>query len=300
MAKIAFLGAGMMGGAMIKNYLKGGHEVTVYNRTLEKARPLEALDAKLASTPKDAAAGAEIIISSLTNDDASRECWDGPQGVLRAELKPGVFAIEASTVSMNWVNRLNGLAKERGLRFLDCPVAGRPDVAEAGKLKVFAGGAAADVDALRPVLASISSGVTHMGPVGSGITFKLIYNVMGAIQVAATAEGMFACEAAGIDLAVAAEGFSTGATGSPHVVRHARYMAENKHENPIQFSGKMRIKDVDYGVALIEERGAQSTLGHACNEVFKQMVEQGMGDRNDSELIDALRLAASKRATRGS
>jgi 3-hydroxyisobutyrate dehydrogenase len=196
---------------------------------------------------------------------------------------------------MDWVNELNSLAKSKGLHFLDCPVAGRPDVAEAGKLKVFAGGEREHVDAMRKVLTSISSSVTHMGPVGSGIAFKLIYNVMGAIQVAATAEGMFACEAAGIDLAVAAEGFSTGATGSPHVVRHSKYMAENKHESPVQFSARGRIKDVDYGVKLIEKHGAQSVLGHGTIQVFEQMVELGMGDRNDSELIDALRISANRR-----
>jgi 3-hydroxyisobutyrate dehydrogenase len=134
----------------------------------------------------------------------------------------------------------------------------------------------------------------YLGDVGSGITFKLIYNVMGAIHVAACAEGMFACEAAGIDLATAAEGFSTGATGSPHVARHSRYMAEDKHEDPIQFSGRNRIKDVGYGIRLIESVGAQSVIGHATKEVFGQMVEHGMGDLNDSELIDALRVAHDK------
>jgi 3-hydroxyisobutyrate dehydrogenase len=194
------------------------------------------------------------------------------------------------------VSELNELAAAKGLHFLDCPVAGRPDVAEAGQLKVFAGGSAKDVDAIRPLLESISKSVMHVGGVGSGITFKLIYNVMGAIQVAACAEGMHACEAAGIDLAVAAEGFATGATGSPHVVRHSAYMAENNHENPVQFSGRMRIKDVAYGIGLIESVGGQSVLGHATKKVFGQMVENGMGDMNDSELIDTLRLVHSDKS----
>jgi 3-hydroxyisobutyrate dehydrogenase len=294
MAKIAFLGAGMMGQAMIRNLLSGGHEVTVYNRTLAKARPLEACGAVLAATPKEAAADVDVIISSLTNDEASQATWNGPEGALQADLKPGAYAIEVSTVSLQWVARLNQLATARDLHFLDCPVAGRPDVAEAGQLKIFAGGSAEDVDALRPLLASISKTVLHVGSVGSGITFKLIYNVMGAIHVAACAEGMFACEAAGIDLATAAEGFSTGATGSPHVERHARYMAENQHEDPVQFSARMRIKDVDYGIQLIESVGAQSLLGQATKSVFGQMVERGMGDLNDSELIDALRFVHAK------
>jgi len=291
MATIAFLGAGMMGQPMIRNFLRGKHQVTVYNRTVEKARPLEALGASVAASPKAAATGADVIISSLTNDEASRAVWTGKDGALQAGLKSGAFAIESSTVSLEWVAELSELATAKGLRFLDCPVAGRPDVAEAGQLKIFAGGEASDVEALRPVLSAISKSVMHLGGVGSGITFKLIYNVMGAIHVAACAEGMFACEAAGIDIAVAAEGFSTGATGSPHVVRHSRYMAENKHEDPVQFSGRMRIKDVDYGIGLIESVGAQSVIGHATRNVFAQMVEHGMGDHNDSELIDTLRIA---------
>ncbi|MDH4255322.1 MAG: NAD(P)-dependent oxidoreductase [Gammaproteobacteria bacterium] len=291
MAKIAFLGAGMMGQPMIRNLLRAGHTVVVYNRTVDKARELEKFGARVAATPKLAATGATVIWSSVTNDAASAAVWAGDDGALEADLAPGAFAIESSTVSPDWVLHLRDLAVARGLRFLDCPVAGRPDVAEAGQLKVFAGGSAVDVDAIRPILAGVSKGVMHLGVVGSGITFKLIYNVMGAIQVAACAEGMFACEAAGIDISVAAEGFSAGATGSPHVVRHARYMAEGVHEDPVQFSGRMRIKDFDYGIQLIESVGAQSVIGHAARSVFAQMVEHDMGDHNDSELIDTLRRA---------
>jgi len=294
MANIAFLGAGMMGQPIVRNFLRGGHAVTVYNRTQDKARPLAALGAVLAATPKEAASGADVIFSSLTNDDASRIIWNGPDGALQAELKSGAYAIEMSTVSLTWVSELNEIATARGLSFLDCPVAGRPDVAETGQLKIFAGGSAEDVDAMRPVLAAISKSVMHVGGVGNGIKFKLIYNVMGAIQVAACAEGMQACEAAGIDIAVAAEGFSTGATGSPHVVRHAHYMAENSHEDPIQFSGRMRIKDLAYGVSLIEDVGGQSVIGRAAKRVFEQMLELDMGDLNDSELLDTLRAVHQK------
>lgn len=221
MTKIAFLGAGNMGQAMIRNFLRRGHEVTVYNRTLEKARHLEADGAKLARTPREAATGADAVFSMLANDEASRACWTGVDGVFAGNPTPGTFVIESSTLSNPWVLELSRLAAARNLRFLDCPVAGRPDVAAAGQLNVFAGGNPQDVEAVRPLLDSISKKITHFGPVGTGNAFKLIYNVMGAIHVAALAEGMFACEAAGIDLAAAAEAFSIGATGSPHVVRHS-------------------------------------------------------------------------------
>jgi len=296
MAKIAFLGAGMMGRPMILNFLRAGHEVTVYNRTVEKAQALEPAGAKVAATPREAAEGAEVIMSSLINDQASKACWAGEDGALAAQAAEGAFAIESSTVSLEWVAELDELCRANGLRFMDCPVAGRPDVAEAGQLKVFAGGSREDVDAIRPVMAAIGKEVMHVGGVGAAIKFKLIYNLMGAIQVAACAEGMFACEAAGIDLATAAQGFSTGATGSPHVQRHAAYMAENSHESPVQFSGANRIKDMTYGIELVEGSGAQSVIGRAARSVFEQMVEHGMGDLNDSELIDTLRRVHGKGA----
>lgn len=291
MAKIAFLGTGSMGSAMIRNYLKGGHEVTAYNRTISKAKPLADLGAKIAATPKEAVEGAEVVISCLTNDDASRDSWNGENGALKGNFKPGAYAIEASTASLDWIRELDGLARAKGMHFLDCPVAGRPDLANAGKLKVFAGGSITDVDAMRPVLDAISAAVIHFGPVGSGITFKLIYNVMGALQVAATAEGLIACEAAGIDLRVAADAFSNGATGSPHVKLHSKNMAEGIIDDPIMFTGKNRIKDTAYGIEVISSFGAQSVLGRGTKQVWEQMVEQGMELRNDSELIDALRAA---------
>ncbi|MCP3968716.1 MAG: NAD(P)-dependent oxidoreductase [Rhodobacteraceae bacterium] len=291
MANIAFLGTGSMGAAMIRNYLKGGHQVSAYNRTIAKARPLEQVGARVAATPKDAVEDAEVVISCLTNDDASRDSWNGENGALKGNFRPGAYAIEASTASLDWIREIDGLARVKGMHFLDCPVAGRPDLANAGKLKVFAGGSKEDVDAMRPVLDAISAAVIHFGPVGSGITFKLIYNVMGALQVAATAEGLLACEAAGIDLRVAADAFSNGATGSPHVKLHSRNMAEGIIDDPIMFTGKNRIKDTAYGIEVIESFGAQSVLGRGTRQVWEQMVEQGMESRNDSELIDALRAA---------
>ena len=289
MARIGFLGTGVMGQAMARNLLGAGHEVCVYNRTVEKARPLEAVGATLAATPCEAATEADAIFSMVTDDAASRAVWIGSGGALAAKFARGALAIESSSVSRDWVIELSALAAAKGLRFLDCPVAGRPDVAEAGALAVFAGGAPADVDAAGPVLAPISKSVTRFGPVGSGIAFKLIYNVMGTVQVAALGEAMFACEAAGIDLAVAAEAFSSANTASPHVVRHSRYMAHGAHEDPVQFSAFGRIKDLTYGIELIEKIGAQSVIGRATRSVFEQMVERGQGDLNDSELIDVLR-----------
>jgi 3-hydroxyisobutyrate dehydrogenase-like beta-hydroxyacid dehydrogenase len=101
---------------------------------------------------------------------------------------------------------------------------------------------------------------------------------------------MYACEKAGIDLKVAAKAFDAGSTGSPHVIRHSKYVAYDTHEDPVQFSGKNRIKDLTYGIELMEKLGAQSVIGRATRAVFEQMLELEMGDLNDSELIDTLRI----------
>ena len=190
MAKIAMLGAGIMGSAMAPNLLKGGHTVTVYNRTLEKARPLEALGASLAATPREAVEGAEAIISIVIDDNASRAVWTGDEGVLTGNPVQGALAIECSTVSNDWVLELAELAEAEGLRFMDCAVAGRPDAAVAGDLRMFAGGKAEDVEAAKPILMSFGKRLTHFGPVGKGNAYKLIYTTAGAIQVVALAEAM--------------------------------------------------------------------------------------------------------------
>ena len=288
MSRIAFLGAGTMGSAMVPHLLGAGHEVTVYNRTLERARPLEALGARLAATPAEAVADAEVTMSIVLDDAASRAVWSGEGGVLGA-ARPGTLAIECSTVSNDWVLELAGLAGGRGLRFVDCAVAGRPDAAVRADLRMFAGGDIGDVEEARAIMACFGRRFTRFGPVGSGNAYKLIYNTVGCIQVVALIEGMHACEAAGIDLEAAADAFSVGQTGSGHVKRHSRYVASGIHEDPIHFSGRNRLKDVSYGISFIRKVGAQSKMGEACAGVLRQMIDVGMGERNDSELIDALR-----------
>jgi len=298
MAKIAYIGVGNMGRAMILRLLKAGHQITAYNRTPEKAKVVQDAGAKLAKTPAEAVEGADVVFSSVLNDDASRQAWTGPQGILAGKLRPNTLVAECSTLSHDWVMELGGLVKAKGLRYVDCPVAGRPDAAEAGELRVYIGGAKEDLEELRPYIEPFSKKIWHFGPVGAGTAYKLIYNLMGVIQVASVAEAMVQCEAAGIDLHAAAEAFTLGYTGSKHVAHHAETMAEGKRGQAIGFSGKGRLKDSQYGVQFVKKLGRQARVGEAASDVFNQMVEVGMGDANDSELIDALRAIARKRERR--
>jgi 3-hydroxyisobutyrate dehydrogenase len=206
---------------------------------------------------------------------------------------------KGATACTTIAEAVRGVATGRGLRFLDCPVAGRPDAAAAAQLVVFVGGRAGDLADLRPMLEPLSRRIVHFGAVGTGNAFKLIYNVLGAVQVAALAESMNACEAAGIDLGAAADAFSDGNTGSPHVKRHSRSMATGKHDDPIGFTPHGRLKDTLYGCQYQEQVGGQALLGRAAAALFQQMIDIGWGERNDSEAIDGLRAETQRRKAKG-
>lgn len=295
MARIGYIGVGVMGQAMTLRLLAAGHKVTAYNRSVEKTRRVQEAGAAIALTPRLAARGADAVFCSVTDDGASRAVWTGPDGVLSAEMPPSTFLIECSTLSHDWVLELAGLAATRGFRYIDCPILGRPDAIEAGDIRFFVGANADDLAQVRSLLESLGTKIQlfHFGPVGAGTAFKLIHNLNGAIQVAAIAEAMAQAEAAGMDLHVAAQGFAAGYGGSRHVKLHSATMAEGKKGQAVAFSGSGRLKDAMYGIRLAEKLGRQALVGKAAAEVWSQMIDRGMGDVNDSELIDVLRMAAA-------
>ena len=292
MAAIAFLGAGNMAQGMIRRLLGAGHAVRVYNRSAGKLKPLIDAGAKAAATPRAAAEGADAVFSMVADDPASRAMWLGPpgsaDGALAAKTAPGAFAVECSTISRDWVIELAGAAKAKGLRFIDCPVTGLPDVAAAGKLVLLVGADPADLDAARGLLAPLNSEIIHFGPVGAGTTYKLIVNTMGAVQIAAVAEALLTAEAAGLDLKTVDHALSTGAGASRQVIRNSGLMSRGVHE-PATFSGKLRLKDASYGLAMAKKLGVNAGVGAAAVAAFTRQVEAGLGDANESRVIDALR-----------
>lgn len=289
MVTVAFLGLGQMGSAMASNIARAGHDVVVFNRSAEKAAAMLQNGVRVATTPREAAADAKVIISMVTGDDASRSVWSGEAGVLGGYLQPDALAVECSTVSYSWVMALRDATGRKGLRFLDCPVAGRPDVAAAGKLKVFAGGDPQDLDEARGVLSAFSKEIVHFGPAGSGLAFKLMYNAMGAVQLASLAETMAACAKIGVDLDKAACALCEGATGSGHVLRHAPAMASQTYDRPPQFTPSGRVKDLQYALSLSKKIGAQCLLGVAARDAFQKMADAGLAGANDNELFEFLR-----------
>ena len=297
MARIAFIGLGKMGLGMAGRLLVAGHQLNVYNRTPEKAAPLMAAGVRLCASPGEACGDADAVVSMVADDAASREIWFGADGVLAAMAARagsgtpgrGAFAIECSTLSHEWVMELSAAGRSRGLRYIDAPVTGLPDNATAGDLTLLVGAEPADLEEARPILDAFSNRVIHFGAVGTGTAYKLIINMLGAVQIASAAESMALAERAGLDLHVVAEAIAIGQAASPQVVRNTRRMVEGDRNPNITFTPRLRYKDVDYALRLARQLGLGTPFGALAARAFGQLCDTGQADVNESIVIDVAR-----------
>jgi 3-hydroxyisobutyrate dehydrogenase len=250
MPRVAFIGLGRMGLGMAGRYIEAGFEVSLWNRSRAKAEDLIARGAHWATSPGDAAVDADAVVTMVADDEASRAVWLGEQGA-GTSAKPGTLAIECSTVSYAHALELARELRSRGLIYIDCPVTGLPDAAASGKLTLLVGAEPVDLERARPFLAPLSTTIRHFGAVGTGTVFKLINNLMGAVQIASLAEGVAMAEKAGLDMKLVAESLATGAVASPQVIRHSWRMIARDFSGA-SFTAALRHKDAAYAVALAE------------------------------------------------
>ena len=267
MTKVAFIGLGRMGHGMAGRYLDADFTVAVFNRSKAKAENLIARGARWASSPAEAADGADAVVTMVADDEASRHVWLGKDGAA-ATMKAGSLAIECSTVSHRHALDMARELRSRGLIYIDCPVTGLPEAAAAGTLTLLVGADAVDLDRAKPYLAPIGNVVRHFGAVGTGTVFKLINNLMGAVQIASLAEGIAMAEQAGLDMNLVAEALATGAVASPQVIRHSKRMAARDFAGA-SFTAALRYKDAAYAVALAESLLSDTPLvGRAAVEAY--------------------------------
>jgi 3-hydroxyisobutyrate dehydrogenase len=250
MARVAFIGLGRMGHGMAGRYLDAGFDVAVWNRSKAKAEDLIARGARWAASAEDAAKDADAVVTMVADDEASSRVWLGKDGAA-ASMKAGALAIECSTVSHAHALKMARELSSRGLIYLDCPVTGLPEAAATGKLTLLVGADGADLEKARPYLAPLCTTIRHFGAVGTGTVFKLINNLLGAVQIASLAEGVAIAEQAGLDMKLVAEALATGAVASPQVIRHSRRMAARDFSGAT-FTAALRHKDAAYAVALAE------------------------------------------------
>jgi 3-hydroxyisobutyrate dehydrogenase len=272
-----------MGHGMAGRYLDAGFAVAVWNRSRAKAEDLIARGAQWATSPEDAAIDADAVVTMVADDEASRAVWLGKDGAA-ANMKAGTLAIECSTVSHRHALDLSRELHSRGLIYIDCPVTGLPEAAAAGKLTLLVGADAAELDKARPYLAPLGGTIRHFGGVGSGTVFKLINNLMGAVQIASLAEGLAMAERAGLDMNLVAETLSTGAVASPQVIRHSPRMAARDFKGA-SFTAALRHKDAAYAVALAETLLPAVPVSRAALAAYQQAKEYAPDD-DEAKMIE--------------
>ena len=287
---IAFLGLGRMGTGMAARLLSAGHTVTVYNRDPARAAPLMAAGARAAATPRDACAGAEAAFSMTADDDSSRAVWLGAIRRVGGAVS-GAFVVECATVSHDWALALGATARSRGLRPLDAPVTGLPDAAAAGALTLLVGAEDDDLAAARDLLAPLANRVLHFGPVGAGTAYKLVINLVGAVQIGSAAEGLALAERAGLVARDVGAAFETSQAASPQVVRNVRRFVADDHDREVVFSVALRLKDVEYALRLAHKLGFDAAYGEVAARTLRQLAAAGHAGDNESRIVDVMRSA---------
>lgn len=273
--RVGFLGAGVMGAGMVTNLLKAGHEVRVYNRTPARLEPLVRSGARAAATPAEAAQGAEVVASCVTDTAAVRAVWLGEAGALAA-APPGAVAVDLSTVGPAAAREIAQACADRQIAFLDAPVTGGEAGAREGSLTVFVGGEGAALERARPFFDAIARVVHAVGPVGAGQAVKLIQNLVGGLNLAAAAEGYALALALGLDGERVLE--MLGATTSQS--RSAEILLDRVRSGRTEpgFSLANRLKDFVLALDMAHAAACPLPLTAAGSEMFWQAAAQGMGE----------------------
>ncbi len=269
MAKVSFIGMGVMGYPMAGHLkVKGGHDVTVYNRTVAKAEAwAKQYDGKFAPTPAKAAEDADFVFTCVGNDDDLRSVTTGENGVL-STMKAGSVLIDNTTASAEVARELYAAAKDKGIGFIDAPVSGGQAGAENGILTVMCGGDEAVFEKARPVIDAYARMVGLMGSAGAGQLTKMINQICIAGIVQGLAEGIHFGKQAGLDIEKVVEVISKGAAGSWQMENRHKTMNSGKYD----FGFAVDWMRKDLGIVLEEARRNQAKLP------LTALVDQFYGD----------------------
>jgi 3-hydroxyisobutyrate dehydrogenase len=213
MSNVAFIGLGVMGASMARRLVQAGHQVTVYNRTAARCEPLVALGARAARTPREAAAGNQVVISVVTDSPDVIEVLLGPDGAVHGAA-PGTVFIDMSTIAPEAARSIGETLSARGHAFLDAPVTGGDVGAREGTLSILVGGAAETLEQVRELLAVMGKRITHCGGVGAGQTVKACNQILCALNLVGVTEALHLARLGGLDQKVVLEALAPGAGGS--------------------------------------------------------------------------------------
>ncbi len=286
MARLAFLGLGVMGAPMARHLLAAGHEMTVYNRTAAKAEAFaREHGAAAAPTPAAAADGADAVLACVGADRDVEAVALSPAGAF-GTMRPGALWIDHTTASDALARRLAEAAGERGILAVDAPVSGGQAGAEAGKLSVMCGGAAEAVEAARPLLEAYAARVVHVGPAGHGQLAKMANQIAIAGLVQALSEAVHFTNRAGLDASKVFEAISGGAASSWQMLNRWETMVEGRFD--FGFAVEWMRKDLGLALAAAREHGARLPTAALVDQFYADVAAMGGGRQDTSSLVRRL------------
>ena len=287
MAKLAFLGLGVMGYPMAGHLRAAGHEVTVYNRTVSKAEAWAGEHGgDFAATPRTAAEGADFVMACVGNDDDLRAVVLGEDGAF-AGMAEGTVFVDHTTVSAIVSRELADIGAEAGIGWVDAPVSGGQAGAENGQLAIMCGGEEAIFEAARPVMEAYAKAIEHFGPVGAGQMTKMVNQICIAGLVQAMSEGLFLAMEAGLDARKVAALVAQGAGGSWQLANRAGTVVDNEFEHG--FAVDWMRKDLGIAMEQAKAMGVSLPVTALVDQFYGEVQQMGGGRWDTSSLIQRFR-----------
>jgi 3-hydroxyisobutyrate dehydrogenase-like beta-hydroxyacid dehydrogenase len=286
MAKIAFLGLGVMGFPMAGHLAKAGHDVTVYNRTAAKAEAWAAKHkGRAAATPAEAARGQDFVLACVGNDNDLRSVVQGDAGAFSTMGKGAIF-VDHTTASAEIARELDAEARSRGLGFIDAPVSGGQSGAENGQLGIMCGGDEATYARAEPVLKTYAKAITLIGPAGAGQLTKMVNQICIAGLVQGLSEGMNFAMRAGLDAEKVLSVITAGAAGSWQMNNRAKTMVADKFD--FGFAVDWMRKDLGICLAEANRNKARLPVTALVDQFYAQVQARGGGRWDTSSLYNLL------------
>ncbi len=272
---------------------RAGFPTIVWSRDRTKAERVAAsTGARLANTAAEAASQADVVVTSLADDDAVQAVYLGADGVV-AGIRPSAVAVDTSTICPDTIHKVGAAIDATGAGFLDCPVSGDVSRVEAGALTIMVGGDAELLERVRPVLDALAARIIHVGARGAGSATKLAVNALVHGINVALSEAVVLAEKAGVDRATAYEVFASGAGGAPYV-HYKREAFMDPDGAPVAFSIDLVAKDLDLITSLGRSLGAPMSQAEAGLDIVRRAIDLGFGDRDLSAIAAFLRAGGGR------
>lgn len=294
--KLGFIGLGIMGGGMVRNLLKAGFDVTIWNRTAAKTQPFVEAGAKLAASPAQLARDVDILFICVSDTPDVQEVILGEEGVAKG-IRAGSLVVDHSTISPHVTIELSKQLGQKGAAVLDAPVSGGSEGAAKGTLSIMVGGEANALERAQPYLQVMGKTITHVGPHGAGQMVKLVNQILVVVTQLAVSEGLLFAQAGGLDLEKTLAAVSGGAAGS--------WMLSNRGPQMVQrdwrpgFTIDLQQKDLRLVLEAADQLGIPLLGTSIVFQLYRTLQAQGLGGDGNHALVKAIENMAGFQLSKG-